>query len=498
MMTQVNVTTSTNESVDFLTVTKSFINGQWVEGASNRKYDDLNPFDHSPIASIAIATKEQLEEAYQAAKAAKSEWAANTQLREDVLKNFIQYLQNNQEAIVNTLVLETGSSVLKSQVELQLTVGLLEETVKLVDSLGKVKTVDPTMPDKTNHVYRFPLGVVSTIAPFNFPLYLSIRSIAPALALGNTVVHKPDIQAGLSSGSVIAKALEASGIPAGVFNSILTDIEEIGDAMLEHPDVKLISFTGSTAVGRHIGRIAGGQFKRVALELGGNSPFIVLKDADVDQAVKAAIFGKFLHSGQICMAVNRFIVHEDVYDEFAKKFVEHASTLPYGNPQDPTTIVGPLINQVQIDKALKNIEKLKASGADLLLEGQLVGNVLTPYVFGNVDNTSEVAQNELFAPIAVLIKASSDDEAIELANDTEYGLSSSIFTTDLARGEELAIRVEAGMTHINDQTVNDLPNIPFGGVKASGVGRYGNPWIIDEFTETKWVSVQEQERPFPF
>lgn len=498
-MTQVNVTSSTNEKVDFLAITKSFINGQWVEGASERIYEDLNPFDHSPVASIAIATKAQLEEAYQAAKAAKSEWAANTQLREDVLKNFIQYLQNHQEEIVNTLVLETGSSVLKSQVELHLTVGLLEETLKIVDSLGKVKTVDPTMPDKTNHVYRFPLGVVSTIAPFNFPLYLSIRSIAPALALGNTVVHKPDIQAGLSSGSVIAKALEESGIPAGVFNSILTDIEEIGDTMLEHPDVKLISFTGSTAVGRHIGRIAGGSFKRVALELGGNSPFIVLKDADVDQAVKAAIFGKFLHAGQICMAVNRFIVHEDVYEEFANKLVEHASKLPYGNPLDPTTIVGPLINQVQIDKAVKNIEKLKtAEGVDVLLEGQLVGNVLTPYVFGNVDNSSEVAQSELFAPIALLIKASSDDHAIELANDTEYGLSSAIFTTDLARGEELATRVEAGMTHVNDQTVNDLPNIPFGGVKASGVGRYGNPWIVDEFTETKWISVQEQERPFPF
>ncbi|HWK22978.1 MAG TPA: aldehyde dehydrogenase family protein [Ureibacillus sp.] len=496
-MTQAN-TSSTKEVVNFLAITQSFINGKWVEGDTSRTYNDLNPFDNSTVASIAIASKAQLEEAYQAAKAAKKEWAENAQLRKDVLNNFAQYLQEHQDEIVNTLVLETGSSILKSQVELQLTVGLLQETIKLVDSLGKVKTVDPVMPDKTNHVYRFPLGVVSTIAPFNFPLYLSIRSIAPALALGNTIVHKPDIQAGLSSGSVIAKALEAAGVPAGVFNSLLTDIEEIGDTMLEHPEVKLISFTGSTAVGRHIGRIAGGAFKRVALELGGNSPFIVLKDADVGQAVKAAVFGKFLHSGQICMAINRIIIHEDVYDEFAKKFVEHASTLPFGNPQDPTTIVGPLINQVQIDKALKNIEKLKASGADLLLEGQKVGNVITPYVFGNVDNASEVAQNELFAPIALLIKASSDEQAIELANDSEYGLSSSIFTTDLVRGEELATLVEAGMTHVNDQTVNDFANVPFGGVKASGVGRYGNPWIIDEFTETKWVSVQEQERPFPF
>ncbi|MEL4024256.1 aldehyde dehydrogenase family protein [Lysinibacillus endophyticus] len=496
-MTQIS-TTSTTKGVNFLSLTKSFINGQWVEGESDRKYNDLNPYDNSVIATIPIATKDQLEDAFKAAKSAKKEWAANTKLREEVLTNFIQYLKDNQDEIVNTLVLETGSSILKSQVELQLTIGLLEETLKIVDSLGKVKTVDPTMPDKTNHVYRFPLGVVSTIAPFNFPLYLSIRSIAPALALGNTVIHKPDIQAGLSSGSIIAKALEVSGVPAGVFNSLLTDIQEIGDTMLEHPDVKLISFTGSTAVGRHIGRIAGGSFKRVALELGGNSPFIVLKDANIDQAVKAAIFGKFLHSGQICMAINRFIIHEDVYDEFAQKFVEHAKTLPYGNPQDPTTIVGPLINQVQLDKALKNIEKLKASGADVLLEGKLEGNVLTPFVFGNVENSSDIAQSELFAPIAILIKATSDEQAIELANDTEYGLSSAIFTTDLVRGEELALQVEAGMTHVNDQTVNDLPNIPFGGVKASGVGRYGNPWIIDEFTETKWVSVQEQERPFPF
>ncbi|RHW36740.1 aldehyde dehydrogenase family protein [Lysinibacillus yapensis] len=497
-MSHVKLTNEGAKNSAFLSMTKSFINGQWVEGNSGRTYDDLNPFDASPIASIRIASKAQLQDAFKAAKEAKAEWAANTKLREDVLKNFIQYLQDHKEAIVQTLVLETGSSVLKSNIELHLTLGLLEETLKIVDSLGKVKTADPTMPDKANHVYRLPLGVVSTIAPFNFPLYLSIRSIAPALALGNTVVHKPDIQAGLSSGSVIAKALEVSGIPAGVFNSLLTDIEEIGDAMLDHPDVKLISFTGSTAVGRHIGRVAGGLFKRVALELGGNSPFIVLKDADVDQAVKAAIFGKFLHAGQICMAINRFIIHEDLYEEFAEKFVEHARSLPYGNPQDPTTIIGPLINQVQLQKALKNVERLKAAGADLLLEGQLDGNVLTPYVFGNVDNTSEAAQNELFAPIALLIKATSDDHAIELANDTEYGLSSAIFTKDIIRGEELALRVEAGMTHVNDQTVNDLPNVPFGGVKASGVGRYGNPWIVDEFTETKWVSVQEQERQFPF
>jgi aldehyde dehydrogenase (NAD+) len=352
--------------------------------------------------------------------------------------------------------------------------------------------------DKLNHIYRLPLGVIASISPFNFPMNLSMRTIAPAIALGNSVVHKPDIQVALSGGSIIAKAFEYAGLPKGVFNVVLTDINEIGDSMLTNPHSKLISFTGSSAVGRHIGGIAGQHLKRVALELGGNSPLVVLEDANVDQAVKAAIFGKFIHQGQICMIVNRIIVHKNLYGEFAEKFVSRARELPYGNPSDPNTVIGPLINERQMEKAQEYIETAKKEGAVLALEGKREGNILTPYVFTHVSNTSILAQTELFAPIASIIKAESDEEAIKLANETEYGLSSAIFTSDLARGEELALQIDSGMTHINDQTVNDAPHIPFGGNKASGLGRFGNPWVVEEFTVTKWVSVQTKDKVYPF
>ncbi|MEQ2525924.1 aldehyde dehydrogenase family protein [Robertmurraya yapensis] len=477
---------------------RSFINGEWTEGKSTRTYDILNPYDRSVVTSVRLATSEQLEETFKIAENAQKQWAKSTvEERKEVLHKVAQYLKDNQEEIVQTLIRETGGTVLKCHVEHHLALEILEESFKYVDEIYKVREVAGT-DEKLNHIYRLPLGVISSISPFNFPLNLSLRTIVPAIALGNSVVHKPDIQVGLSGGSIIAKAFEAAGLPKGVLNIVLTDIEEIGDGMLTNPIAKLISFTGSSAVGRHIGGIAGQRLKRVSLELGGNSPFVVLSDADVDQAVNAAIFGKFIHQGQICMIINRFIVHQDKYDLFVEKFVERAKALPYGDPSDPSTVIGPLINERQLEKALSYIEEAKREGATIALEGKRVGNVLTPYVFTNVDNSSKLAQTELFAPIATIIKASTDEDAIALASDTDYGLSSSIFTCDLKKGEELALQIDAGMTHINDQTVNDAPHIPFGGNKASGLGRFGNPWVVEEFTITKWVSVQTKERQFPF
>ncbi|WP_462409744.1 aldehyde dehydrogenase family protein [Neobacillus sp. Marseille-QA0830] len=481
-----------------LVLNKNYINGEWTEGKSDRTYDILNPYDRSVVASVRLATKEQLEETFLIAKKAQKEWAKSTvEERRAVLQKAAEYLTANREEIVDTIVRETGGTILKGNVEHHLAMEFLEEAIKYADEIYKLREI-PGSPDKLNHVYRLPLGVISSISPFNFPLNLSMRTIAPAIALGNSVVHKPDVQVGLSGGSIIAKAFEYAGLPKGVLNVILTDIQEIGDGMLTNPNLELISFTGSSAVGRHIGGIAGQNLKRVALELGGNSPFVVLSDADVDQAVNAAIFGKFIHQGQICMIINRIIVHQDKYDEFVEKFVARAKNLPYGDPSDPKTVIGPLVNDRQLEKALQYIEDAKRDGATVALEGKRVGNILTPYVFTDVDNSSKLAQTELFAPIATIIKAQTDSEAIELANGTDYGLSSSIFTGDLARGEELALQLEAGMTHLNDQTVNDAPNIPFGGNKSSGLGRFGNPWVVEEFTITKWISVQTTNRQFPF
>lgn len=478
---------------------KSFINGQWVEGESTRVYQNVNPFDGSVIAEIKLASKEQVVQAFENAAEAQKQWANSTAAeRNQVIQKAADYMTEHREDMVQLISRETGGTLLKANVEHGLALAVLMEALNYTEHLGEVKEVPGGPEGKVNKIYRLPLGVISSISPFNFPVNLSMRSIIPAIALGNAVVHKPDIQVGLVGGVMLAKAFEYAGLPAGVFNMLLTDIEEIGDEMLTNPIPRLISFTGSTAVGRHIGSIAGQNFKRVALELGGNSPFVVLSDADVDQAVNAAVFGKFIHQGQICMIINRIIIHKDKHDEFVRKFTEKVKKLPYGNPQDPNTVIGPLINEQQLQKAMGSIELAKEEGATIVLEGKREGNVLTPYIFTNVKNDSKVAQTELFAPIALIIQAETDEEAIEMANNTEHGLSSSIFTSDLEKGEHFALAIDSGMSHINDQTVNDAPNIPFGGTKASGLGRFGNPWVVDEYTTLKWVSVQSKYREFPF
>ena len=482
----------------YLNLNKSFINGKWTTGDEGKTLDMTNPYNNESLAKVELASLAQVNEAFKGAKDAQKTWGNDFKNRKQVMTQAVEYFKENKEAISELLTVESGSTQVKSKLELNLTIGIMEEAIDMVDKVGKFEEKESIIPDKINEFYRLPKGVFSTIAPFNFPLYLSMRTIAPALALGNTIVHKADLQCGLVSGSVIAKAFEEAGIPSGAFQSLLTNSKVIGDVMFNHEDVNFISFTGSTPVGKHIGKIAGEELKDVALELGGNGPFAVLSDADVDQAVDAAIFGKFLHQGQICMMINRIIVHEDVYEEFTEKFVKRANNLKSGDPLDPEVVVGPLINKKELEKSEANIQTAKDAGFDLLLEGKSIGNILTPTVIGNVANKSELAQTELFAPIALIIKASSDDDAIAKANDTEFGLSSAIFSKDEEKAREYALELEFGMTHINDQPVNDEPTALFGGMRQSGIGRFGTPFVIDEFTEGKWISVQKKARKYPF
>ncbi|MEK4667793.1 aldehyde dehydrogenase family protein [Niallia taxi] len=483
----------------FEELNKSFIDGVWTEGKTGRTFEDKNPYDQSLITSFSLATADQLHAAFTSSVKAQKDWGNRTpEERLAVLKKASEFLRDNREEIVSIISKETGGSSIKANVEFDLSLNYLEASFDLVDKIHQKREMAETTEGKKNYVYRLPLGVITSISPFNFPMNLSMRTIAPALALGNAVVHKPDVQTGLAGGSIIARAFEIAGLPKGVLQVIQSDLEELGDEMLTSKDSGLISFTGSTPVGKHIGKIAGSMLKRVALELGGNNPFIVLADADIDRAVDAAIFGKFIHQGQICMIINRLIIHKDLYEEFVQKYIDRVKQIPYGDPQDPKTIIGPLINEKQADKAMAIIEEAKNEGCQLALEGERIGNLLTPFVFIDVDNRSKLAQSELFAPISTIIKADSDEHAIELANDTEYGLSSAIFTNDLERGRELGLAIESGMTHINDQTVNDSPTVPFGGTKASGMGRFGNEWIAEEFTVTKWISVQTKFRKYPF
>ncbi|MFD1362860.1 aldehyde dehydrogenase family protein [Lentibacillus salinarum] len=477
---------------------QNFINGQWVDGTEDTIVGMHNPYNMDVLAEVNIASLDQVNEAFDGAKEAQKAWGKDAALRKTVMTKAIQYFKDHKDDIMEILTLESGSTAVKANLEFDLTVGVMEESLTMVDQVGKFEEKTSVIPDKMNENYRLPKGVISSIAPFNFPLYLSMRTIAPALALGNAVVHKADLQCGLVSGSAVAKAFEEAGIPSGVFQSILTTPDVTGDVMFNHEAANRISFTGSTAVGRQIGKVAGEQLKDVSLELGGNAPFCVMSDADIDKAVDAAVFGKYLHQGQICMMTNRFVVHEDVYNAFVEKFVDRSKKVKHGDPRDPDVIVGPLINEEQMEKSLNNIQRAKDAGYDILLEGEQVGNILTPTVIGNVDNDSDLTQTEMFSPIALIIKGSSDTDIIAKANDTEFGLSSAIFCNDEDKARAYALDLQFGMTHINDQPVNDEPTAMFGGIGQSGIGRFGSPYIIEEFTEGKWISVQKRAREFPF
>ena len=482
----------------FEDINKQFIQGKWIEGNSETIYKIIDPFDNTVVNTIKLANKQDIDNAYTIAKSVQKNWAkTKKEEKVKVIESIIKLIEEHKDLIIDSLVREGGSSVLKANIEIQLTLALLNEA-KTFPYRMEPKIEKSQIPGKENHIFREAAGVVSVISPFNFPFYLSMRSIIPALFTGNSVVHKPDLQTPISGGTIIGKMFELAGLPQGVLNVVVADINEIGDYFVEHSSPRIISFTGSTAAGLHIGSVATKSLKRVSLELGGNSPFIVLKDADVNKAVDASIFGKFLHQGQICMCINRIFVHKDIYREFVEKFVQKASQISYGDPKNPDNIIGPIINERQINKILDLVENAKLEGANVALEGQRTGNILTPIVLTEVNNKMKIAQNEIFGPVASIIPFENENEVVDIANNSDYGLSASIFTTNFDKGIEFARKVETGMCHINDQTINDEPTVPFGGEKLSGMGRFGGDWGIEEFTTMKWVSIQKEYREFPF
>lgn len=476
-----------------------FING-WREGRSERVATDNNPFDDSEIVSIRQASREDVDEAYAVAKKAQVEWAAlPPKERAAVMERAAAFLKENYDAITALIRAESGSSAIKAGVEVGLSIGSLKEAAtyptRITGSIHPSNT-----PGKTNYVFREPRGVVGVISPWNFPLTLSMRSVAPALACGNAVVLKPASDTPIAGGTLLAHIFEAAGLPKGVLSVVVGAGSEIGDHFVESSVPSLISFTGSTPVGKQIGETAlgGESIKQVALELGGNAPMVVLDDADLDLAVGAATMGKFLHQGQICMSINRIIVHADVYDEFVERYAERVRTVKYGNQLEDSTIVGPVVNDSQLESVSAKIKQAREEGARAVVEGPIEGRVIAPHVFADVTPDMELFREEIFGPVVGITRANDEEHALELANDTEFGLSSAVFTRDLTRGMRFARRVEAGMTHVNDITVNDEAHVMFGGEKNSGIGRFNGEWAIEEFTTDHWVSVTDGNNQFPF
>jgi acyl-CoA reductase-like NAD-dependent aldehyde dehydrogenase len=478
---------------------KMMINGDWKEGSSENYYTVKNPYNEGALAEIKLANQKDIDEAYQAAYDAQTDWEFTTpDQKVIILEKVIQLLHKKKDEIVDLLIEETGSTRLKASAEVDLTIADLKQSSTFPFKM-KGEMVPSTVPGKENRLYRIAEGVVSIITPWNWPLLLAMRAIGPALATGNSVVIKPDLQTPITGGLLIAQLFEEAGLPKGLLNVIVADIAEVGDSFVEHPVPRVISFTGSTAAGKHIGKIAGQNIKKAALELGGNNAFIVLDDADVEQAVSAALFGKFLHHGQICMSINRIIVDRKIYPIFVNRFIERVKGFIVGDPTDENTTIGPLINRKQVEKILKLVTQSIEQGATLALEGNVSGNMLEPFVLTEVTNDMAIAQEEIFGPVAVIIPVENEEEAVKAANDTPYGLTGSVFSGSIDRGIRVANRIKTGMIHVNDSTINAETNTPFGGVKNSGLGRYhGDLLTLEEFTTIKWVSVQHQPRQFPY
>ena len=474
--------------------------GQWRAGRAGKVQPVFNPFDGSLLLEIPQASREDLDAAYRKAAQVQPQWAAlGPSARAAVLHQVVAVFDRRREEIIDWIIRESGSTRLKAQLEWGAARAIALESASFPARVhGRI--VESDIPGKESRVYRSALGVVGVISPWNFPLHLTQRSLAPALALGNAVVVKPASDTPVCGGLLLAKIFEEAGLPAGVLSVVVGAGSEIGDAFVEHPVPSLITFTGSTPVGRNIGRLAsGGQhLKHVALELGGNSPFVVLADADLEQAVNAAVFGKFLHQGQICMAVNRIIVEDAVYDAFAARFVERVKGLKVGDPQHSDTVIGPIVNQRQLEGLRQKIALARSEGAEPLYEGGFDGALMAPHVYGEVGAQMDLARNEIFGPMVGLMRARDEAHALELANDSEFGLASAVFSGNLERAVRFARQVRAGMTHINDIPVNDEANAPFGGEKNSGLGRFNGDWAIDEFTRDHWVSVQHVARQYPF
>ncbi len=484
--------------MDLSKLTKQYIDGQWRDGAGRKQLVVRNPFNDEEIGTFQIASKQDIDDAYRAAKNAQPAWEAmSPYARRSVFENAAEIVARRRDEITELIIREVGGTGLKAAFE----IGLVIDAIKEAGTTGfKIQgsIIPSPLPDTENFVYRKALGVVGIISPFNFPFFLGLKPVVAALATGNGVVMKPHEETPITGGTLMAEILEEAGLPPGLFNIVVTEIPEIGDYFLEHPVPRAHIFTGSAPVGRHVGEVSARHFKKAILELGGNSAFIVLEDADIDYAVEAATFSRFTHQGQICMSANRVLVHSSVAEEFCEKFVAKVSSLTTGDPADPATIIGPLINGREVQSLEERIDAALADGAEALVRGETSGNVLGPVVLGNVKNSDPIAQGELFGPVILLMEFETEDEAIAIANDTEYGLSGAIHTRDLAKGMRLARQIETGMVHINDITIADEPIVPFGGEKHSGIGRLSGQATIDELTTQQWISVNHGQSRYPY
>src|ERR1700678_3121437 len=474
-----------------------YIDGKWSGAADGAVADDFNPATGALFARVAQAGRADALRAVEAAYKAREAWGRMiVSERAAILLRAADILATRVDEYREVLIDESGSTFGKSMFEVFYCIDLLRSAAGDARHIFG-ETLPHSMNGQVGMTIRQPLGVIGGIAPFNAPFLLAMKKVALALAAGNCFVLKPSEETPVT-GLKIAEIFQEAKLPPGVLNVVPGPASEVADVLLTDPRVRMITFTGSTRVGKLIAVEAAKQLKRCTLEMGGKNPLIVLRDADLDYAARAACFGIFFHQGQVCMANSRLIVEAPVFDTFCEKFVARARSYKVGDPSDPATVIGPLIRKSQCNVIDGHVQDAVAKGARLLMGGKHEGNFYQPTALAGVTKEMRIYAEESFGPVTSIIRVGDAEEALSVANDTSYGLASGVITNDLQKAMDLALRLEAGMVHINETTVSDEPHVPFGGTKNSGFGREGGRYSMEEMTELKWITIQMGQRQFPF
>ncbi|SPF06930.1 aldehyde dehydrogenase family protein [Streptomyces sp. MA5143a] len=478
------------------------IGGKDVPAASGRTTEDFEPYTGEVYATVAAAGPEDVRRAVDAADAAFEDWASLAPFaRRAVFFKAAELLEARGEQVAEIMAREAGGTRPWALFNVMLAANILREAAAAITA-PRGEVLSSQKEGALSLAVREPLGVVAAFAPWNAPVILGVRAVAAPLAAGNTVVVKPSEDAPIACGLLVADVFREAGLPDGVLNVITNapeDAAEIAEALISDERVRAVNFTGSTNVGRIIGEHAARHLKPAVLELGGKNAVIVLDDADVDYAVDAVTFSVFMNAGQICMSGDRILVHESLAEEFAQKFTAKVATLRAGDPGHPHTVVGPLVTASAAERIAALVQDAVAKGATVLTGGgRPEGAVHPATVLTDVPKDADLYYAESFGPLCVLETFAEDDIAVKLANDTDNGLSCGIITENATHGLAVARRIRTGIVHINDQSVADEPQVPFGGVKASGYGRFGGRWGIEAFSNTRWVTMSTQQAHYPF
>lgn len=470
-----------------------------TEATGRATFERINPISGEVATRAAAASVEDAQRAADAAAAAFPEWSRTSpRERRKVLVKAAEILEEKGPLFVEAMGAEIGATAGWAMFNVTLAADMLREAGSIVTQI-KGEIVPSNRPGSMAMAIRQPAGVVLAMAPWNAPVILGVRSLATPLACGNTVVMKTS-ELCPRTHRLIVEALVEAGLPKGALNAVSNapdDAADIVEALIAHPAVRRVNFTGSTRVGRIIGEAAGRHLKPALLELGGKAPFIVLDDADLDEAVAAAAFGAFMNQGQICMSTERIVVVDSVADAFVEKLAAKAKTLVAGDPRKGNTPLGSVVDPSAVQRIEQLVKDAVSKGAVLAAGGRVEGTIMDATVLDNVSPSMRIYGEESFGPVVTVVRVGSIDEAVRVANDTEYGLSSAVFGKDATRAMAVARRIESGICHINGPTVHDEAQMPFGGVKASGYGRFGGNWGIAEFTELRWVTVQDGSIHYP-